>query len=398
MRRSKIQFKNKEGNQLTAYLDMPPNGKADHFAIFAHCFTCTKNLKAVRHIVLALTQHGFGVLSFDFTGLGESEGDFSDTNFSSNVDDLIAAHEYLEEEYSKAELLIGHSLGGAAVLAAGLDLEVAAIATIGAPADPDHVLHLVKRKEDIREKGQAEVNIGGRPFLIKQQFLDDLENASIRPRLNDYNGALLVMHAPGDNTVGIENARLIFDSATHPKSFVSLNKADHLLSNQEDAIYAGKMIAEWSFNYLPKATNTNPETDKQAVARNYSNFITEVFTGKHQFIADEPEKEGGQDLGPSPYDLLASALATCTAMTLRMYIDRKKWNVDEILVHVEHNKEHSDDSNPDSEAGMIDILERKIEVFGNLDDDQKRKLLEIANKCPVHRTLLSEMTIRSKIF
>ncbi len=398
MRSDKITFKS-GGNELSARLELPANGRPHNFALFAHCFTCTKNLNAVRNISGSLVEFGFGVLSFDFTGLGNSEGEFSDTNFSSNISDLIAAADFLAENYNTPSLIIGHSLGGAAAIFAAQKIDsVQAIATIGAPANPEHVTHLIEDEiENIVSSGEAKVNIGGRPFKVKKQFIDDLKEHKLAKVLTDMRKSALILHSPQDKVVAIENAAELYKAAHHPKSFISLDGADHLLSKKEDSAYAGQLISSWAHRYIPKPQDDLIPTSSQLVASiagEGAKFTTQIQTGKHHLIADEPEDVGGTDLGPSPYQLLAAALGACTAMTLRMYADHKKWDLIEVLVHLDHHKKHGEDcSDCENEKSRIDHFERTLEISGNLTDQQKQRLLEIANKCPVHKTLESNVNI-----
>jgi len=396
-----VLFNNQSGEKLAAKLELPADSKPKAYAIFAHCFTCSKNLSAVVNISRALTMEGIGVLRFDFTGLGQSKGDFSETNFSSNIDDLIKANEFLKGEYNAPALIIGHSLGGAAVLAASHKLKnIQAVATIGAPADPVHVKHLFdKDLDEIEEKGEAQVSIGGRPFKVKKQLIDDLKKSSVKETLKELNKALLVMHSPQDAIVEVANARKIYESAMHPKSFISLDGADHLLSNKDDSMYVGKVIAAWAQRYLEFTETSDLSTDKQVVTRTGDDgYTTEIKAGYHFFLADEPESVGGKNLGPTPYDLLVAGLGACTSMTLRMYADRKKWPLEEVKVHLQHSKEHSQDcDNCEEKGAKIDVIAREIELFGDLTDEQKTRLLEIADKCPVHKTLHSDITIESKL-
>ena len=307
MKNQKITFKNKKGHSLKARLELPADRKPVSFALFAHCFTCNKNLSAVRNISRALTGTGFGVLRFDFTGLGESEGDFADTNFSSNIQDLQAAAAYLEENYTAPSLLIGHSLGGAAVLYAAAKIDsVSAVATIGAPSDPKHVTRLITHGlDEIKTKGYAEVSIGGRPFTIKKQFIDDLKAVNMSGVLKDLRKAVLIAHSPQDNIVGIDNAAEIFKHAKHPKSFVSLDGADHLLSKAEDSNYIGGVIASWAKRYIHFREDEKPGTHLQVVASlsEENKFTTAIKAGDHFLTGDEPETYGGNDFGPTPLRL-----------------------------------------------------------------------------------------------
>lgn len=403
MKRITAKFKNAEGHELSARLELPQASEPHNFCIFAHCFTCNKNLNAIKNVVDAMTEAGFGVLSFDFTGLGQSQGDFADTNFSSNVSDIVSAADYLRENYQAPTLLIGHSLGGAAVLFAGSQIDsVKSIATVGAPSDPEHVQHLIQSDiAEIEQEGAAQVNIGGRNFTIKKQFIDDLKKHSIKAVLKDLRKSLLVLHSPQDKTVGIENAAAIYTHAHHPKSFISLDGADHLLSKKEDSVYVGRMIATWAERYLHFQDHKHELSEYQTLAvigDTSTKFLTHIQTGDHHLLADEPEEVGGENLGPSPYQLLTSALGACTAMTMRMYADSKGWEVNELKVFVNHEKKYSDDcAMCDQPTSKIDHFDRSIEIDGVLDEDQRKRLLEIANKCPVHRTLENEVKITTSL-
>lgn len=398
----KITFSNPQGIQLSGRLELPFDQKPKHFALFSHCFTCNKNLSAVRSISRALIQKGFGILQFDFTGLGESEGDFADSNFSGNVEDLVAAAEYLTEHYQAPELIIGHSLGGAAAYFAAAQLtSIKAVATIGAPSNPVHVEHLFEQSlEMIRHFGQAQVQLSGRPFTIKKHFLDDLEEKSLPKVVQNLNKAILILHSPQDTTVGIENAAAIYKAANHPKSFVSLDGADHLLTNRSDAEYVGQLIASWSVRYLTRVKEAFIRTDHQVavVLKQEDTFTTLIKAGDHYLTADEPEKVGGSNFGPTPYDLLASSLAACTVMTLKMYCSRKKWDVGDIEVHINHAKEHAEDcSHLNNEHIKIDVFERTIHFSKQLSMEQISKLIEIADKCPIHKTLHSSIKVKTTI-
>ncbi len=401
MNSRKVTFTNANGAGLSASLEMPLGGKPIAYAIFAHCFTCSKNLSAVVNISRALNLRKIAVLRFDFTGLGDSEGDFSDTNFSSNIQDLQSAYDFLSTDYEAPKIIIGHSLGGAAVLAAAGSMEsVRAVVTVGAPADPPHVKNLFKESiEEIKQTGEATVSIGGRPFKVKEQFLHDLEQNDLADMLSGLNKALLILHSPQDQIVGVENARKIYEGARHPKSFVTLDGADHLLSNKADSLYVGDIISSWATRYLDLPGEASLNTDRQVVVRTGDDgFTTEVKAGRHSFLADEPSSVGGKDLGPTPYDLLIASLGACTSMTLRMYADRKGWPLEEVRVHLDHGKVHEQDcENCENENAKIDQIEREIELFGDLNDEQRQKLLEIADKCPVHRTLHGEIRVVTKL-
>lgn len=404
MQFKKISFKNAAGQNLSARLDFPVDGRPLAYAIFAHCFTCTKNIKAIANISRALTREGIAVFRFDFTGLGESEGDFADTNFSSNVEDLVTAAQFLDAEFEAPRILIGHSLGGAAVLQAASKISsAAAIATIGAPGDPSHVAHaLGPFKERIEAQGAAEVVLAGRSFKIKKQFLDDLELTHMQQTIRQLNKPLLIFHSPLDETVGIENAAQIFQNAKHPKSFISLDKADHLLTNAEDSQYVGSVIAAWARKYVDISRKDESQrhlTDNRIVTRTgKTGYLTEVLVNGHSLVADEPMAAGGSDMGPTPYDYLVAGLGACTSMTLRMYADRKNWPLDAITVRLKHQKIHADDCETCETAnGMLDQIDREIELSGQLDDQQRRRLMEIADRCPVHRTLRSEVLINSRL-
>ncbi|ROR34602.1 bifunctional alpha/beta hydrolase/OsmC family protein [Inmirania thermothiophila] len=399
----RLQFDNGRGERLGAVLDRPL-GRPVAYALFAHCFTCGKNLKAAAHIAAALARQGIATLRFDFTGLGESEGEFAGTGFLANVEDLVAAAEYLAAEHGPARILVGHSLGGAAVLAAAARVpEAAAVATIGAPADPAHVTHLLgDAVEVIRREGEAEVRLAGRPFRIRRRFLEDLEAVDLPAAVAALRRPLLILHSPRDTVVGIDNAARIFQAAKHPKSFVSLDRADHLLSDEADSRYVGTVIAAWAARYLEHHPEEQAEAEpavNQVVARiGRERYLTEICANGHALLADEPVRVGGGNRGPNPYDLLVSALGACTAMTLRMYADRKGWPLEAVEVRLDHAKIHARDCERCQEKdGMVDRIEREIVLEGALDETQRQRLLEIADRCPVHRTLHGEVEVRTRL-
>ncbi len=394
-----ITFTNANGHELSARLDVPAFAP-QAYAIFAHCFTCSKNLNAVRQISRALTQHDIAVLRFDFTGLGDSEGEFANTNFSSNVEDLLAAAAYLEEHHEAPKLLVGHSLGGAAVLLASLKIEsVQAVATLAAPARPDHLQRLFTQdRETIRQEGKAEINLGGRTFTITQQLIDDLQHAHEKHDYERIRQPLLILHSPVDQTVSIDNASDIYRQARHPKSFIALDGADHLLSNQADAVYAGTMIGTWAQRYVGLAIDQSADSDQAVVTRTEASFTTGVQVGPHHLIADEPASVGGSELGPTPYDLVAAGLGACTGMTLRMYADRKGWPLEEVQVRLHHQKVYTHDcENCQDPQQKIDQIERIITLSGPLDEPQRQRLAEIADKCPVHKTLEGGARVVTKL-
>lgn len=394
-----VTFQNARGERLAARLDLPVDRTTIACALFAHCFTCAKNLQPLGTISKALNRQGIAVLRFDFTGLGESEGDFADTTFSSNVDDLVAAAEFMAERFAAPSILVGHSLGGAAVLQAAHRIDsVKAVATIGAPADPQHVTHLLKDSVDeIAARGEATVTIAGRSFTIKKQFLDDLEATRMQEWIRTLDRALLVFHAPLDQVVGIENAARIFEAAKHPKSFVSLDEADHLLSTPADASFVGSVLGAWARKYVGAPREAREEVhpeDNVVVARTGQGLRTEIMASGHALVADEPESVGGTNSGPTPYDLLSAALGACSSITMRMYADRKDWPLEEATIYLEHTKIHAEDcAHCDTKEGKLDRITREIEIRGSLDEAQRERLVEIANRCPVHRTLHSEIDV-----
>jgi putative redox protein len=396
----RFQFTGEGGHQLAAALDTP-EGPVQAYALFAHCFTCGKDNLAAKRIAEGLTARGIAVLRFDFTGLGASEGEFANTNFSSNVADLVAAANHLRKMHRAPAILIGHSLGGAAVLAAASQVpEARAVATIAACADPNHVTGLFKERiAEIHEKGEVEVALAGRPFRIRREFLDDVSRQKLEQCLANLRKALLVLHSPTDDLVGIEHASAIFTAAKHPKSFVSLSGADHLLSKRSDAVYVAEVIAAWSERYLDMV----PEPDQMPIdgvlvgeTRN-GKFEQSVVVGKHRYLADEPVSVGGNGSGPSPYEYLLAGLGACTSMTIRLYADLKKIPLERVSVLLKHDKIHAVDCEEcETKEGKIDRIDREIRLEGELSAEQRARLFEIADKCPVHRTLHSEISIKTR--
>jgi uncharacterized OsmC-like protein/pimeloyl-ACP methyl ester carboxylesterase len=401
MPNERFQFTGSEGQQLAAALDTPER-EPKAYALFAHCFTCGKDVLAATRIATALAARGIAVLRFDFTGLGSSEGDFANSTFSSNVADLVRAADHLRETRKAPAILIGHSLGGAAILAAAGQIpDARAVVTIAAPSDPAHVTGLFKdRIEDIRKHGKVEVSLAGRPFHITSEFLDDIAEHGLMAHVAQLHKALLVMHSPVDDTVGIDNATHIFLAAKHPKSFVSLAGADHLLTKKRDASYVADVIAAWAERYLGPAVSEQAadpgKAPRNVVVRETraSKFQQTVTIGPHRMLADEPVAAGGEDTGPGPYDYLLAGLGACTSMTMRLYADRKSLPLERVTVTLTHSKIHAEDcADCETKAGMLDHIELAIGMEGALDADQRKKLLEIADKCPVHRTLTSEVQI-----
>lgn len=388
-------FKGSGGAELSTRLDLPA-APVRAFALFAHCFTCTKDILAAKRIASGLASAGVGVLRFDFTGLGSSEGEFANTHFSSNVEDLVSAAAYLRDNFAAPAILIGHSLGGAAVLVAAADIpEAKAVVTIGAPVDVSHVLkQFGSSLEEIRERGEAQVTLAGRQFSIRRTFIEDAEGHRLADRISSLGKALLVMHAPRDAVVGIDNASKIFLAAKHPKSFVSLDDADHLLSDVDAAAYAARVIAAWVSKYVPEAPSEPVRESGGVLVREtgQGRYQNSIVVGRHRLIADEPIEAGGHDSGPTPYDYLSVALGACTAMTLRVYAEHKKLVLGRVSVAVRHGKvaaQHCLDCGAAAESreGRIDRFERAISIEGDIDATLRDKLIEIADKCPVHRTL-----------
>ncbi len=397
----KITFKNSKGLVLAGEIDLPIDKKPLSYALFSHFFTGNKNFTAVRNISRALTQNQIAVMRFDFTGLGKSEGKFEDTNFTSNVEDLISAANYLAKNYQAPKIIIGHSLGGAAAIYAANTIDsIEAIATIAAPSSPSHVEHLFEEHIDkIELDGEATFEIGGRLFTIKKHFLEDIHSKNLLKTLKKMRKPILVFHSPQDKIVAIKNAREIYSAAHHPKSFISLDGANHLLTNKLDSFYVGQVISSWANRYVNKDKYELLSTDKSVVVRiGREKYTTEIVARNHAILIDEPKKYGGKDAGMSPYELLLSSLGSCTAITLRMYADRKKWDLKEVKVHLEHYKQHAKDSDCCAEDNTkIDKFVREIKLKGNLTNMQKERLIQIANRCPVHRTLENKIEIETKL-
>jgi uncharacterized OsmC-like protein/alpha-beta hydrolase superfamily lysophospholipase len=397
----RFDFPNAQGQNLAALLDRPA-GEPRAYALFAHCFTCGKDTHAAKRVAEGLTALGIAVLRFDFTGLGSSEGEFANTTFSSNVGDLVAAANELRRRAQAPAILIGHSLGGTAVLAAAAEVaEARAVVTIAAPCDPSHVTGLFKdRLEEIAAEGEVQATLAGRQFRISRTFVNDLAEHKLMQRIANLRKALLIFHSPTDEIVAIDNASRIFTAAKHPKSFVSLAGADHLLSRRSDAAYVANVIHAWAERYLEAPQGASPAAGdaKTVVVREtgQGRFQQEVTVGAHRFLADEPREAGGLDSGPGPYDLLLAGLGACTAMTLRLYAERKALPLERVTVRLNHSRIHAADcADCETKEGMLDRIDRAITLRGTLDAEQRRRLLEIADKCPVHRTLTAEIDIRT---
>ena len=399
-----ITIRTDEGHELTGSLELP-TGLVRGAALFAHCFTCTKNSKAAVAVSRALAREGIATLRFDFTGLGGSGGDFGRAGFAADVSDLVAAADNLLDRFARPILLIGHSLGGAAVLAAADDIgfdRIAAIATIGAPSDVPHVLANIDGNIDaIREEGQGPVRIAGREFTLGREFVERVENTDLLAEVARLRKPLLILHSPTDQVVGIEHASALFQGAKHPKSFVSLEGADHLLLREEDAGFAASVIAAWAHRYLPLRDDWPLPEDGIIACTGNGKFGTEVHTVSHRFVVDEPKSYGGDDTGPTPYDLLNAALGTCTAMTMKMYARRKNWPLEAVSVQVTHERDHAqtcDHAEAMEQGKQLQALNRAITIIGDdLNDEQRARLLEIADKCPVHRTLESELHVHTRL-
>lgn len=395
----KVEFSGATGAKLAARLDLPSDPRA--FALFAHCFTCGKDIFAAARIAEGLTARGIAVLRFDFTGIGSSEGEFANTNFSSNVQDLLEAANFLRMNFSAPALLIGHSLGGAAVLSAAPHVpEAVGVATIGAPSSATHVTHNFSAQlDEIESRGVATVMLAGRKFTIKKQFLDDIAEHDFLERLGRLKKALLICHAPRDEYVGIDNASAIFTAARHPKSFISLDTADHLLRKREDAVYVADVIATWASRYLPQQSDNEAPLEPGLVEVSETRvgpLAQRVRAGRHRLMAGEPVAVGGDDAGPGPYDYLLAALGACTSMTMRLYADRKGIPVDRFAVRLTHRRVHAEDCvDCETKDGDIGEITKTVTITGDVPEESRLRLMEIAEKCPVHKTLTHEIKIRS---
>lgn len=399
-RRIKLEFKNQD-TILSGLLETPAYG-VKAYVLFSHCFTCGKDIAAAARIARALVARGYAVLRFDFTGLGASEGDFSDTNFSTNVSDLVTAANFLRKQYQAPSLLIGHSLGGTAALSAAHQIpECKGVITIGAPANAVHVAkHFADNIATIESQGQADIKIAGRQYTIKKQFLDNLNKHSVG-HIADLHVPILVMHSPVDQIVSINEAEKIYQAAKHPKSFISLDNADHILSNSMDAEYVATSISAWVSKYLVevsliKQTQARVEHGQILVQERNNQLTRNVFSDNHFWLADEPLDVGGENLGPDPYEHLLAALGSCTSITLRLYANRKHWLLDDIIVQLKHTRQHGADCQEcGQEHPKIEVIERQITLKGNLSEKQKLCLLAVADRCPVHQTLQNTLTIKT---
>ena len=396
----KVEFPGATGAMLAARLDLPAEPRA--FALFAHCFTCGKDIFAASRIAEGLAARDIAVLRFDFTGIGSSEGEFANTNFSSNVGDLVAAADYLRQNHGPPSLLIGHSLGGAAVLAAAPYMsDATAVVTIGAPASAAHVTHtFAANLTDIVAKGTAEVTLAGRTFTITRQFVDDLTGQHFLDDLAKMQKALLVCHAPQDEYVGIENASAIFAAARHPKSFLSLDTADHLLRKRSDGIYVADVIATWASRYLPGSQQPTalPNGVVEVSETRDGHLLQRVRAGRHVLVADEPVAVGGEDAGPGPYEYLLAALGACTSMTMRLYAERKGIKAERFSIRLSHRKIYAEDcADCETKDGTIGEITRDITIEGDVPEDARARLMEIADRCPVHQTLTHEIKVRSRL-
>ena len=401
---SKLTVQNRKGYQLHTSLELPLQQKPKAYAIFAHCFTCSSNLNAVRNVSKALTDFGFAVVRFDFTGLGRSEGTFAESHFGANVEDLLDVHQFIKENYQAPSLLIGHSLGGAAAIVAASQLDdINALVTIGTPSDIGHTAqHFISQVDITSDEASYNVNIGGKPFVINDDFIDNFRKVKVVDVMSQLRIPYLNLHSPIDTIVGISNALELFNAARHPRSFVSLDDADHLLNRKEDSLYVGKVIGAWVAKYFPLEEDAALDSGEDQLVAHLNvledNFTTSLSTKRHSFIADEPGSIGGDDFGPSPYEYLTASIAACTTMTLKLYAQRKKWDLQEVYVYISHSRKHSDDLMLDMEKpGYLDHISKKLKFVGDLNEVQKEKLKAIASKCPVHKTVASEVIFNTEV-
>jgi len=398
---TRVTFQSKKGYDLSGVLHEPETGALGVYAILAHCFTCTKSLNTGKNIADTLSKSGISTLRFDFTGLGASKGQFADSSFSTDVADLVSASTYLAENYAPPQLMVGHSLGGTAVLAAGSQIDsLRAIATVGSPSSPEHILHMLENQlDEIESKGEATVKLAGRNFVFKQCFVDDARNYPLD--IENLHKPLMVLHAPFDATVSVNEASKIFAQAKHPKNFVSLDKSDHLLMREEDARYVGSIIGSWALRYVerPEVKESAEEVPGVVVSGETANgFFNVAKARSHQFIIDEPLSYGGTDIGPTPYEYLGTALGSCTSMTLNGYARRKGLDVSEVSVHVTHSRIHAQDCEAcEKQDGKVDQFSREITITGNITEEQRQRMLQIADLCPVHKTLESEIHIKTSL-
>lgn len=406
-----IDFKivNKAGEKLAAHLVIPANEQINNIAIFAHCFTCSSSLFVVKNISNELIEKGISVLNFDFTGLGQSEGDFSESNFSNNISDLEEVNSFLTENYIAPTILIGHSLGGAAAIIAASQLEnIKAVVSIAAPSYVKHITRHFQNLDEITKEGHAMLSIGGRPFTIRKQFIDDLEKHNLEEVVKELRKPIMIMHSPQDTIVEIENAGRLYNSAFHPKSFISLEGADHLVRNKKDAAYIANVIASWVERYVPIAASgtneaimlKNVEGEQVLVYHETSEpYTNHIYTKTQHILGDEPINFGGNDLGLSPYELLIAAIGSCTTLTLKLYAKRKEWDLKEVYVYLSYAKKHAEEiENREPEAmGKLDFIRKKLKLVGNLSEEQIIKLKEIASKCPVHKTVAGKVYFETEL-
>ena len=399
MHTESLTFTNRDGRQLAGELDLA-QGREKACAVFAHCFTCGKDLASHRRISRALTENGFSVLRFDTTGVGESEGAFAEKTFSTNVTDLLSAMDVLADKRQEPQLLVGHSLGGAAcVFAAAERPSVNALATVATPDDLTHLkTRLPDAMDEVKTNGSTTINLGGSDIELGRPFVESLEEADLSKQLREINCPLLILHSPEDRVVGIESAAKLYRAARHPKSFICIDGADHLLSGQEDPRFAGRTIGLWAERYVQVDEPADERKDRGTVTvhTGRDQYYTELTAGPHELVADEPTSSGGTDRGPTPYEFLASGLGACTSMTLRMYADRKEWPLEGVTVELKHERIHAEDCERcETEEGQVDHITRTVKLEGDLTEEQRKRLIEIAEKCPVHRTLTSETVVET---